>query len=134
MVFFDCRGMIYQRICPLHQRINGEYYTTILKQLLVHILRKHLELVNDWILHQHNALPHKACCITEFLEEHNIKVMKPPPPYIPDLTSCDFYLFPALKNALRGWQFYSDGEFLTTTQTFFNHLPKSQFRKTFVDK
>ncbi len=30
-VFFDCRGMIYQQICPPRQRINRKYYTTILK-------------------------------------------------------------------------------------------------------
>ncbi len=67
VLFFDCRWMIYQHICSLQQRINGKYYTTILKQMFVHICRKHPELVNNWILHQNNAPPHKACCITKFL-------------------------------------------------------------------
>ncbi len=40
----------------------------------------------------------------------------------------------ALKKALRGWQFCSDRELLTVTQTFFNPLLESQFCKTFEDK
>ncbi len=34
----------------------------------------------------------------------------------------------------RGWQFHSVRDLLTTTQTFFNHLPGSQFHETFDDK
>ncbi len=37
-------------------------------------------------------------CVTEFMEEHNIKVKKHPL-YNQDLASCDFCLFPALKKA-----------------------------------
>ncbi len=40
VTFFDCRGDDLSNICPPQQRINSEYYTTILKQLLVHICRK----------------------------------------------------------------------------------------------
>ncbi len=78
MVFFDCSGKICQHICPPQQRINGEYYTTILKQLLVHIRRKCLEMDNNRNPHQDNMLPHKAHCVTEFLEEHKIEVMDHP--------------------------------------------------------
>ncbi len=51
-----------------------------------------------------------------------------------DLALCDFWLFPALKKALRKWQFRSDRELLIATQIFFNHLPESQFHKTFEEK
>ncbi len=55
-------------------------------------------------------------------------------PYSSDLTTCDFWLFPALKKVLSGWQFCSDQEVLTATQTFINCLLKSQFHKTFENK
>ncbi len=131
--FFDCRGMIYQHICPPQQKINCEYNATILRQLLGHIHRKCLELVNNWILHQDNAPHHKAHSIAEFWEERNVKVMERLP-YSLDLASCDFWLFPVLKKALRGRQFHSGRELLTATQTFFNCLLESQFHKTFEDK
>ncbi len=60
--FFDCKMMTYQHICPSQQRLNAEYYTTIFKQLLlVRILRKCPQLSNNWILHQDNTPPCKAC-------------------------------------------------------------------------
>ncbi len=39
--------------------------------------------------------------------------------------------FAGVYQPLRRWQFRSDQELLTATQTFFNHLPGSQFCKTF---
>ena len=39
--------------------------------------------------------------MTEFLAKHEIKVIAQPP-YSPDLTPCDFFLFPKLKYPLRG--------------------------------
>ncbi len=68
------------------------------KQLLVHIHRKHPKLLNNWILHQDNTPPHKACCVSEFVEEHNNVVMEYPL-YSPEFAPCDFWLFPAPKNA-----------------------------------
>ncbi len=56
------------------------------------------------------------------------------PPCSLDLTPCDFWLFPVLKKALRRQQFYSNWELLAATETFFNYLPESQFRKTFEDQ
>ncbi len=47
-------------------------------ELLVHIRRKCPELVNNWILHQNNTPAHKAHCVAEFPEEHNVEVMKHP--------------------------------------------------------
>ncbi len=71
-------------------------------QLLGHIHRKCLELVNNWILYQDNTPPCKGRCIIEFLEEHNIKVIEQPP-YSVDLDLCYFWLFPTLKKAIREW-------------------------------
>ena len=42
--------------------------------------------------------------ITEFLTSKGIPVV-PQPPYSPDLSPCDFFLFPKLKNVLRGHHF-----------------------------
>ncbi len=65
--------------------------------MLVHILRKHRELVNNWILHQDNMPLHMAHYVTEFLDEPMEH-----PRYSLDLAPCNFWLFLALKKALRG--------------------------------
>jgi len=45
-----------------------------------------------------------AVSINEFLAEKSIPVVSQPP-YSPDLSSCDFFLFPHLKNRLKGRHF-----------------------------
>ena len=39
-----------------------------------------------------------------FLAKHRITVLEHPP-YSPDLTPCDFFLFPKVKSALKGTRF-----------------------------
>ena len=45
-----------------------------------------------------------ATLCNEFLAEKNIPVV-PQPPYSPDLSPCDFFLFSRLKNHLKGRHF-----------------------------
>jgi len=52
-------------------------------------------------MHHDNAPCHPAVSINEFLAEKSIHVF-PQPPYLPDLSPCDFFLFPRLKNHLKG--------------------------------
>ncbi|GBP73758.1 Histone-lysine N-methyltransferase SETMAR [Eumeta japonica] len=53
------------------------------------------------ILHHDNASCHTLSETTQFLEGQKIELMDHPP-YGPDLASNDFYLFPRVKNKLRG--------------------------------
>ena len=56
------------------------------------------------MLHHDNVPCHTAVSINEFLAEKNIPVV-PQPPYSPDRSPCDFFLFPRLKNHLKGRHF-----------------------------
>ena len=48
-----------------------------------------------------NVPSHSSLIVTEFLAKHETKVIAQAP-YSPDLTPCDFFLFPKLKYSLRG--------------------------------
>ena len=61
-------------------------------------------IARTWMLHHNNASCHTAVSINEFLAEKSIPVV-PQPPYSPDLSPCDFFLFPRLKNHLKGRHF-----------------------------
>ena len=61
---------------------------------------------NGWILHQDNAPAHNASSVKQFLANKNITVLEYPP-YSPDLTPCDFCLFPKIKSVLKGTHFVS---------------------------
>ena len=65
--------------------------------------RKRHELWENqtWMLHHDNALAHTLLLIRSYLAKHQTyDVIQPP--YSPDLTPADFFLFPKLKTSLKG--------------------------------
>ena len=66
--------------------------------------RRELWEARSWLLHHDNAPAHNTLGIWEFLAKNNIAVLEQPP-YSPDLTPCDFYLFPKLKEVIKGTRF-----------------------------
>lgn len=130
LVFFDHEGVIYQHEVPHGVTVNADHYITALKTLKIHISRKRRHLVGKWILHHDNARPHTAARVLEFLTKSKITVMKHPP-YSPDLAPCDFWMFPKLKEALRGQTFSSYQDIVTAVQGYFNTLDKNAFSTCF---
>ena len=55
-----------------------------------------LFISDQWHFHQDNAPVHNSILVTDYLTKMGIKKV-PQPPYIPDLSPCDFLLFPKLK-------------------------------------
>jgi hypothetical protein len=63
--------------------------------------------IRSVILLHDNVRSHTAQLTTNVLEKMHWKVL-PQPPYSPDLSQCDFYLFEPLKKALGDSQFQHD--------------------------
>ena len=61
-------------------------------------------IARTWMLHYDNVPCHTAVSINEFLAEKSSPVV-PQPPYLPNLNPYDFFLFPRLKNQLKGRHF-----------------------------
>ena len=59
---------------------------------------------NAWLLHQDNAPAHNALSTHQFLAERNVTVLDHPP-YSPYLALCDFFLFPKVKEIIKGVRF-----------------------------
>ena len=58
----------------------------------------------QWHFHQDNAPVHNSILATDYLTKMGIKTV-PHPPDNPDLALCDFWLFPKLKEKLRGCRY-----------------------------
>jgi len=58
------------------------------------------------LLHHDNASSHTAARTIEFLSSSGVQLL-PHPPYSPDLSPCDYFLFPKLKSKLKGIRFES---------------------------
>jgi hypothetical protein len=54
---------------------------------------------NSWFPFHDNAPAHRSVLVKDFLAKNNVTTLKHTP-YLPDLSSADFYTFPRLKSAL----------------------------------
>ena len=101
--FCDSTGMIYMHWVPTGQTVNKEYYVEVLRKFRKRFRWKRPALFKSglWHFHQDNAPVNNSILVTDYLTKMGIKTV-PQPPYSPDLVPCDFWLFPKLKEKLRG--------------------------------
>ena len=104
--FFDTTGMIYMHWVPTGQTVNKEIYVEVLREFRKRFRRKRPALFKSgrWHFQQDNAPVHNSILVTDYLTKMGIKTV-PHPPYCPDLAPCDFWLFPKLKEKLRGCRY-----------------------------
>ena len=79
-----------------------------------------------------NARPHTALSVPRFLTKHNVTVL-PHPPYSPDLSPCDFFLFPRLKKRLKGWRHENIEAIQAASTMELTSIPKEAFTSCFRD-
>ena len=104
LFFFYSQGIVHKEFVPPEQTVNQTFYREVLERLRKRVALVRPGFARTWMLHHDNAPCHTAVSINEFLVEENIPVL-PQPPYSPDLSPCDFFLFPRLKNHLKGHHF-----------------------------
>ena len=111
IIFCDTYGVVLNHFVPPKTTVTGNYYATLLRtELMAAIRRKRPHLRRSgFILHHDNAPSHSSHVVMDTLEKLDVELL-PHPPYSPDLAICDFWLFPTLKNSLRGTKFESREE------------------------
>ncbi|KAI6661399.1 hypothetical protein LOD99_13270, partial [Oopsacas minuta] len=82
------------------------------------------------LLHHDNASSHTAIRTRELLENSGLKTL-PHPPYSPDLAPCDFWLFPRLKDQLRGRRFSTNDELRGVLFQAIGDISKEEWKKCF---
>jgi hypothetical protein len=84
----------------------------------------------DWFLHHGNAPAHTTLRVQQFLAKNKMVVVSHPP-YLPDLTLCDFFLFPRMKKELKGRRFADVAEVQRESLLACDSIPTEDFRKCF---
>ena len=103
----------------------------ILKNLVDAIRRKRPRLMQEgWSLLHDNAPSHTAGKTMTFIQRNNIELL-PHPPYSPDLAPCDFFLFPKLKEILRGKSYKTDNDLITASGNALKQLTKESLLPVF---
>ena len=97
-VFFNSSGPVIQAPCPSGHTVTGRFYkNSILKKVKEFYNKKRPS--KGWSgvhLFHDNASSYKCEVVKSFLASEKVKVLNHPP-YSPDLSPCDFFLFPRLK-------------------------------------
>ena len=106
ITFFDHKGMVHHEFVPQGQAVNQHFYKEVLTRLVNKICQKRRAswAGKTWILHHDNAPAHTAFSVKQFLVSKEITTLHHPP-HLPDLTTCDFFLFPKLKGILKETRF-----------------------------
>ena len=126
-VFWDSRGVIMIDYLEHGQTITGEYYSQLLIRLRDAIKQKRRGKVSQGvIILQDNAPSHTAHVAKATMERCGFELL-PHAPYSPDLAPSDYFLFPLLKEQLRGKHFGSDDEVVNAVEQWINEQERSFF-------
>jgi len=105
-IFWDARGVLYTEFLTKGSTVNSDWYCATLRSLKQRIRRIRPER-NTFLLHHDNARPHCSAQTQDAMASLKFTVVAHPP-YSPDLAPSDFWLFPKLKETLKGQHSSSD--------------------------
>ena len=119
--------------CPSGHTVTGGFYkNSILKKMKEFYIKKRPS--KGWsgvhFLHD-NASSHK-CEVKSFLASVKVKVLNYPP-YSPDLSPCDLFLFPRLKKMLSENKYTSRSSLGSTIYQCLQQIPKEDYLSVFCD-
>ncbi|XP_054729345.1 histone-lysine N-methyltransferase SETMAR-like [Anastrepha obliqua] len=115
-VFWDAHGIIFIDYLHKGQTINSDYYIALLERLKDEIAKKRPHMAS-----------HKSMKTMAKLNESGFELL-PHPPYSPDLSPSDYWLFADLKKMLRGKRFGSNDEVIAETEAYFEGKEKSFYK------
>lgn len=127
--FFTKTGHVATVALENQKTVNSAWYTTICLPEVFGKLRE-TNLKRRIILHHDNASSHTSRHTSEYLATQNIELMTHPP-YSPDLAPNDFFLFPRIKDKMRGQRFSSPEEAVKAFKCHVLELSTSDWKKCF---
>ena len=124
-IFFNSSGPVVQVPCPSGHTVTGRFYkNSVLKKVKEFYNKKRPS--KGWSevhLSHDNASSHKCEVVKSFLASEKVKVLNHPP-YSPDLSPCDFFLFPSLKKMLSGNNYTSRSSLGSVIYQCLQQIPK----------
>ena len=107
--------------------VTGVYYAEVLRKLKDTLIKKRKgKLYGGILFHHDNAPAHSSRVAQDVLREFRWEVL-PHPPYSPDSAPSDFFLFPKLKEILKGTHFNDIEEAKHCATTWIRKRPPEFF-------
>lgn len=133
--FFDSKGLIHREFFR-DQTMDQDLFYNVLKRAKQSIFIRRGPRVRhnfeNYLLHMDNAGPHRSYLVKGYLRVNDWNRM-PHPAYSPDLSPCDFFLFPILKRKLRGHNFHNVDHLQDAIDTEVGLIIKEQWANCFKD-
>ena len=131
-IAFDAYGPVAQVCVPKGQNVTGDFYCThVLAEVSKHYTERRprtgprgIKLLHD------NASSHKTKQFAAYIKDIGMKTLNHPP-YSPDLSPCDFWLFSKLKSHLSDKEFTSRMEIGIAVHKYLKSIPQTEYKKTF---
>ena len=131
-ILFDSKGPVLLIPVLKGHSVTGNIYREILLTQLVDFYQKcrpRTGVCGIKLLHD-NAPAHKSATVQEYLKESGLDVLDHPP-YSPDLSPCDFWLFPRLKEMLAWHRFEPCCGIGIAVYQCLQHIPKEDYRAAY---
>ncbi len=136
---FDMKGMVLVEFLPPGETVDSDSYIDTLRRLRENTRRKRPELWGPvrrgqpcpFLLHHDNASSHTSAPTLGFIGENDMEMLAHPP-YSPDLAPCDFFLFPRLKNELRGHRFRTIADLQQAVHRTLRTIPAEDFESALM--
>jgi hypothetical protein len=130
-VFLSINGAVLINWLPYGGRFNTSYFCNeILRPLSETMWAGRREHAARPIIHMDNATPHKALMTTKCFEECRF-LRAPQPPYSPDISSCNFFLFGDVKRKLQNKQCETMEELKYEVELLLGLIPLARMRDVF---
>ena len=105
--------------------VNASWYVKTCLRQVFSVVSERRE-TRGLIFHHNNAKSHRAWLTNEFLLENHVEQYENAT-YSPDLSPCDFFLFPKVKKQFHGIRFNDGNEMFTAFEQAIDSLKKEDF-------
>jgi hypothetical protein len=131
IIFFDSQGVVHKEFVPEGKTVNAEFYKGVMDRLLKRVwgVRPAAFCYRDFFLLHVNVM-HKAASVFQVLTPKNVQPSITPP-YSPDLSLPDYFLFPKLKMKLKGLHFADVAEIQEAVTDELKKVQKEEFSVAF---
>ena len=130
--FYDSKGIIHHKFVPEGQTVIGSIYLSVLERLGKRIrhVRPKYSTPSSWFLLHDNVPVHREVAVQEFLAPKHVCVLHHPS-YSPDLSPCDYFLFPKLKLPLKGRLFEDVQDIQAAVTSSLRAIPQEDVQRSF---
>lgn len=131
-VSFNINGLVYLNALPTNSKFNSTYMCNHILEGLNEASHEAIEKItkHSKILHIDNARPHNSRMTKDKIKELGWKRLEHPP-YSPDISPCDFFLFGYVKSELKSIKVSSLHDLLKAVEEIITKIDKKVWESVY---